>query len=85
MLCICTSALVIIRNHDWMGGSGTNDSTSMVGHGKVNMEPNSLPVVATVAGNTKGKDDGARGETQHFRTIELNDVERLSGTIGRGI
>lgn len=68
-----------------MGDSGTNDSTSMVGHGKVNMEPNSFPVVATVAGDTKGEDNGAGGETQHFRTIELNDVERLSGTIGRSI
>ena len=68
-----------------MGGSGTNDPTGMVGHGKVNMEPNSFPVVATVAGDTEGKDHGARGETQHFRTIELNDVERLSGTIGRSI
>ena len=68
-----------------MGGSGTNDSTSMVGHGKVDMEPNSLPVVATVAGDAKGKDNGSRGETQHFRTIELNDVERLSGTVGRRI
>jgi hypothetical protein len=68
-----------------MGGSGTDNSTSMVGHGKVNMEPNSLPVVATVAGDAKGKDNGARGETQHFGTIELNDIERLSGTIGRSI
>lgn len=85
MLCICTSALVIVCDHDWMGGSGTNDSTSMVGHGKVNMEPNSLPVVATVACDTKGKDNCARGETQHLRTIELNDVERFSGAIGRSI
>lgn len=68
-----------------MCGSGTNDSTSMIGHGKVNVEPNSLPVVATVAGDAEGKDNGAGGETQHFRTIELNDVERLSGTIGRSI
>lgn len=68
-----------------MGGSGTNDSTSVVGHGKVDMEPNSLPVVAAVAGDAEGKDNGAGGETQHFRTIELNDVKRLSGTIGRSI
>jgi hypothetical protein len=68
-----------------MGGSGTNDSTIVVRHGKVNVEPNPLPVVATVAGNAEGKDNGAGGKTQHFRTIELNDVERLSGTIGRSI
>jgi hypothetical protein len=76
---------VIICNHDWVGGSCANDSTIVVGHGKVNMKPNSLPVVTTVAGNTEGKDNGARGEAQDFRTIELNDVERLSRTIGHRI
>ena len=68
-----------------MGGSGTNDPTIVVRHGKVNMESNPLPVVATVAGDAKGKDNGAGGKTQDFRAIELNDVERLSGTIGRSI
>jgi hypothetical protein len=85
LLCICASAFVVIGNHDRMGGSSTNDSTGVVGHGKVDMETNSLPVVATVARNAEGKDNGARGEAQHFRTIKLNDVERLSRTIGRSI
>lgn len=64
-----------------MGGSGTNDPTIVIRHGKVNMEPNPFPMVATVAGDTEGKDNRAGGKTQHFRAIELNDVERFSGTI----
>jgi hypothetical protein len=68
-----------------MGSSSTNDSASVVGHGKVNMKPGSLPMVAAVASDTEGEDNGSRGEAQDFRTIELNDVERLSRTIGRSI
>jgi hypothetical protein len=85
VLRICPSAFVIIRNHDWVGSPSTNDSASVVGHGKVNMKSDSLPMVAAVASDTEGEDNGARGEAQDFRTIELNDVERLSRTIGRSI
>jgi hypothetical protein len=85
LLRICPSAFVIIRNHDWVGSSSTDDSASVVGHGKVNMKPDSLPMVAAVASDTEGKDNGAGGEAQDFRTIKLNDVEGLSRTIGRSI
>ena len=76
---------MIIRNHDWMGSSSANDPASVVRHGEVNMKSDSLPMVAAVASDTEGKDNGARGEAQDFRTIELNDVERLSHTIGCSI
>jgi len=49
------------------------------------MKPDSLPMVAAVASDTEGKDNGAGGEAQDFRTIKLNDVEGLSRTIGRSI
>lgn len=51
----------------------------------MNMEPNSLAVVTTVTGDTQRKDNGTRREAEHFRTVELNNVERLSCAIGRSI
>lgn len=68
-----------------MGSPSTDDSASVIGHGKVNMETNSLAVVTTVTSDTKWKDNSARGEAEDFRAIELNDVERLGRTIGRSI
>jgi hypothetical protein len=68
-----------------MCGPSTNDSASMVGHGEVNMEPNSLAVVTTVTGDTQRKDNGTRREAEHFGAVELHDIEGLSCAIGRSI
>ena len=85
MLCISPSAFVIVCDHYWMCGPGTNNSAGVVGHGEMNMEPNSLAMVTTVTGDTQRKDNGTRREAEHFRTVELNNVERLSCAIGRSI
>jgi hypothetical protein len=76
---------MVIRNHDWMGCPNTNDSTSVVGHGKVNVEANALAVVTTVTSNTQREHDSTRGKAEYFGAIELNDVERLGGAISGGI
>jgi hypothetical protein len=68
-----------------MCGPGTNNSASVVGHGEMNMEPNSLAVVTTVTGDAQWKDNRTRREVEHFRAVELNDVEGLSCAIGRSI
>jgi hypothetical protein len=57
----------------------------MVGHGKVNMEPNAFAVVAAITSDTQWEDDSARGEAEHFRAVELNNVERLGRTISCSI
>ena len=57
----------------------------MVGHGEMNMEPNSLAVVTTVTGDTQRKDNGTRREAEDFRAVELNNIERLRCAIGRSI
>jgi hypothetical protein len=57
----------------------------MVGHGKVNMESNAFAVVAAVTSDTQREDDSTRGEAEHLRAVELNNVEGLGRTIGRSI
>jgi len=76
---------MIVCNHDRVGDPSTNNPAGVVGHGKMNMEPNSLAVMTTVTSDPQWKHNSARGEAEHFRTIKLNDVERLSCTIGRRI
>ena len=76
---------MVVRNHDWMSCPSANDSTGVVGHGKVNMETNALAVVTTVTSNTQWEHDGTRGKTEDFGAIELNNVERLSGAISGGV
>jgi hypothetical protein len=76
---------MVVRNHDWMSCPSANDSASVVGHGKVNVEANALAVVTTVTSNTQWEHDSTRGKAEHFRAIKLNDVERLSGAISGGI
>jgi hypothetical protein len=76
---------MIVCNHYWMCGSSANNSASVVGHGEMNMEPNSLAVVTTVTCDTQRKDDGTRREAKHFRAVELNDVEGFSCAIGCSI
>jgi hypothetical protein len=61
-----------------MCGPNTNNSACVIGHGEINMEPNSLAVVTTVTGDTQRKDNGTRRETEHFRAVKLNNVEGLS-------
>ena len=68
-----------------MCGPSANDSACVVGHGKMDMEPNSLAVVTTVTGDTQREDNGTRREAEHFRTVKLNDVEGLVCTIGCSI
>ena len=76
---------MVIRDHDWISCPSANDSTSVVGHGKVNVEANTLAVVTTVTSNTQREDNGTGGKAEHFGAIELNDVERLSGAISDGV
>jgi hypothetical protein len=85
VLCISPSAFVIVCNHYRMCSPGTNNSAGVVGHSEMDMEPNSLAVVTAVTGDTQWKDNGTRREAEHFRTVELNDVEGLSCAIGRSI
>ena len=53
----------------------------------MDVEANSLAVVTTVASDAEREHDGTGGKAEHFRAIELDDVERLisatSGGIGR--
>ncbi len=76
---------MIVRNHDWISCPSANDSTSVVGHGKVNVEANALAVVTTITSNPQWEHDSTRRKAEHFGAIELNDVERLSGAISGGI
>jgi hypothetical protein len=57
----------------------------MIGHGEVNMESNAFAVMAAVTSDTEWEDDSARGEVEHFWTVELNYVEWLNCTISGSI
>lgn len=47
----------------------------MVRHREVDLEPNALAMMATVAGDAEREDDTACREIKHLRTVELYDVE----------
>ena len=51
----------------------------------MNVEANTLAVVTTITSDAQWEHDGTRGKAEHFRAIELNDVERLIGTTSGGI
>ena len=51
----------------------------------MNVEANTLAVMTTITSDAQWEHDGTRGKTEHFRAIELNDVERFIGATSGGI
>jgi len=68
---------MIICNHNGPGHAGANDSSSVIHHGKVDIEPDFLSMVSTVACDAERQDNGPCREIKDFRAIELNDAGRI--------
>ena len=65
---------MIVRDHDGPGHARANDSSSVVHHGKVDIEPDLLSMMSTVACDAERQDNGPRREIKDFRAVELNDA-----------
>jgi hypothetical protein len=65
---------MIVRDHNGPRHARANDSSSVVHHGKVDIEPNLLSMMSTVACNAEREDNGPRREIKDFRAVELNNA-----------
>lgn len=65
---------MVVCDHDGPAGACTDNATCVVHHREVDIEASLLSVVPAVAGDAQGEHDGASGEIEHFRTVELDDA-----------
>jgi len=65
---------MIVCDHDGSGHARANESSGVVHHGKVDIEPDLLSMMSTVACDAEGQNNGPRREIKDFCAVELNDA-----------
>jgi hypothetical protein len=65
---------MVIGYHDWLGGPGAYNTSSMVHHDKMDLKPKFFSMMPAVASYSEGKDDRAAGKVLNFSAVELDDA-----------